>query len=149
MRCKKIQKKLALYEALSTKENMHLNQCEQCARFQKDVKLLSARHGLSTPAAVKNRTLPACRQQFEHPAELTWSGKNLLNFWRSPRAAIALSILSGICLIALALISIYCDDTVYCRLAAGFFLLLVLQNLVAALCAPILLQRNIRLGHQH
>jgi hypothetical protein len=149
MRCKKIHQKVALSEALSTKEKAHLNQCKPCARFREDIKSLQVRHRLSTPETIKNRTLMACRQQFERPAVLNGSGKNLLNFWRSPRAAIALSVLSGIFFVILALISIYCDNNFYCRVAAGFFFILVLQNLVAALYAPLLLQHKLCQSHHY
>jgi len=150
MNCSKIHKKLALLQELTPDEKLHVRTCPACTEFSKNIKLLAIKRAATTPEDLKHGTLALCRHQFADEKRSTRpyrSDNNLIarffSAWHSPKAAIALSVLSVFVLVGAAITQFYCDQSnIFCRLSAAFLLIVLLQNVVTAICVPILLQNK-------
>ncbi|MBN1466435.1 hypothetical protein JXA02_11775 [candidate division KSB1 bacterium] len=141
MKCSKIERKLALLQELTADELQHIGECPRCAEFADDIRHFRARTSLTTPFNLKNHVLASCQAELgEHHSSLL---RRVAETWRSPKAAIALSVLSVVTLIASAIIQFYSESNeLFCRLSALFLLIVLLQNIIAAICAPILVQHK-------
>ncbi|MBN1560505.1 hypothetical protein JW998_09655 [candidate division KSB1 bacterium] len=143
IKCSKIERKLALSEGLTTAELQHLSDCPACAEFADVIRRFSTPTFPATPIYLKNQVLASCRAELGENRSHKSLLRRLVESWRSPKAAIALSVLSVLILIATAVMQFYSEnnDSLY-RLSALFLLIVLLQNIVAAICAPILVQHK-------
>ena len=150
MNCSKIRKKLALFQELTADEKLHVGNCPACTEYSNDIKLLAIRRAATTPEDLKHRTLALCHRLFteeKRPTRPYRSYNNLIgrffSAWHSPKAAFALSVLSVFVLVGMVVLQFYCDQSnIFCRLSAVFLLIVLLQNVVTAICVPILLQNK-------
>ncbi len=145
MICSHIEKKSALSETLTPMEVQHLQTCSHCTAFLRDVQAFKSAPAIETPAQLKSRTLRMSLQQLEAQSNPEATPSYCEQLWQTPAAAL---LLTGFCILALVVTFLHqlgCDpkDT-FCRMSALFLIIVLAQNIIAALCVPLLFQhRNI------
>ena len=141
MKCSQIENKLALSEPLTAAESEHLRHCQNCSAFSKDVEFLQSIPKAETPEHLKSRTLRMSVRQLNTQPQVHTKTSYFERLWQTPRTALALT---GFCILALVVTFLYqleCDRTdIFCRASALFLILILAQNIIAALCMPLLVQ---------
>ncbi len=144
MKCKTIEKKLAVREPLTLDEAAHLRSCLCCSQFARTVQQFKG-VDLETPNWVVMQT----RKMFTKIAGQKPPSRRLLfhtavQFWRSPKTALALSILFTLALLTAIFALLFCErSALTCQAAAVFALFVLAQNIVTALFIPVLIQQKI------
>jgi hypothetical protein len=142
MKCSQIEKKIAVSEPLTAADTKHVQTCATCAAFLRDAAALKSSPKIETPAHLKSRTLRMSLQQLaaDHQPEKSSYFKRL---WQTPRAALILTGFSILALFVTFLYQLGCDPSdLFCRVSSFFLILILAQNIIAALCLPLLIQHK-------
>ncbi len=148
MTCSHIEKKLATFQPLTAAETAHVRECAQCSAWLKDIEFLKSTPKSETPAHLKSRVLRTSLRAFEttrQPAESSF----WVRLWNRPQTALLLTGFSLLALIVTVLYQLGCDgsDTL-CQVSALFLIIILAQNIIAALCMPLLLQHKNKLYYK-
>lgn len=140
MKCSHIKKKLATLEPLTAAEAAHVHECPQCSAWLEDIEFFQSTPKSETPAPLKSHTLRMSLRVFEatpQTAELSFG----VRLWNRPQTAFLMTGFSILALIVTVLYQLGCDgsDTL-CQVSAIFLIIILAQNIIAALCMPLLLQ---------
>ncbi|MBN1481096.1 hypothetical protein EH223_01405 [candidate division KSB1 bacterium] len=147
MICNNVQKKLILQEELRKRQAEHFARCPDCQKCAADVEQLTLPAALSPPAQTKMDTLELCLRKLGR-SDLNSTGTHRIHFWHSPRMAFVLGVLAIFLLAATVILQLYVDGSEkICRIIALFLLMVFVQNLLTALCAPIILQKKAVITH--
>lgn len=143
MTCKQVQKKLILQLALDREQAEHLATCRFCRACAADIQRLALSVPMNTPLRIKLPTVKLCLQKLGHVTSPHPRAFHLLRLWQSPRLAVLLSAVACFLLAITVLLQLYCESSeILCRIIALFLFIVFLQNFLAALCAPIILQKK-------
>lgn len=143
MTCSAIQKKLSVFDELTTVELEHIKSCPECAAFFKDVKSLHITRKAKTPARIKSLTRKASLFELNAQPERPSGQSFFERLWQMPQTALTLTGFSVVALFITILYQINCDSSdIFCRISAVFIIIILVQNIIAALCVPLVVQHK-------
>ena len=145
MKCKHIEKKLAIRSTLNSKEVAHINSCPSCAQYAQDVRQFAALD-FKTPAWTKMHTRNRALSVIESGSTVSFlTTRKPDTVRRVPRKVVGLIIIFATMLLTSIGMQFFCDETNPLCYWAGLFLFLILvQNMMTALFIPVLLSKKIQ-----
>lgn len=144
MKCKRIQKKVAVGDHLKASGQAHVDHCPDCSAFRSDVVFLQRDRPFETPKDLKHRALRNSlrvlhNEAFETPKQKSASAPR-------PSFIVGIGVVMAFFLTGLFVLNMYCTETsLACRFLMGVLFLIFLQNALTALFVPLFLQNKLNI----
>jgi hypothetical protein len=149
MKCSDIERKIALSDELTPAESEHVQNCKNCSAFLRDSESFRSIQKIETPTHLKSRTMRMSLQQLESQTESKAPASYFERLWQTPRTALILTGFSILALFVTFLYQLNCDRTdTFCRVSALFLIIILAQNIITALCVPLLIQHKNNLHYK-